>query len=156
VGSTDLQSQLDQAARKAGLRYVGPNCIGVANLRENYNFTVFPFTGEPGMIGMLSHSGTFVTHVMPYLNARRLNYAEAISLGNEGDLDIVDELDYMAGRDTIQAITCYIESVHRGREFIEKAAEDSRALRERQSFPSHSRAGSLGAMQIFIMAKRLF
>lgn len=126
VGSADLQLQLDRAARKAGVRYVGPNCIGVANLHESYNITVFPFQGEPGSIGMLSHSGTFVTHVMPYLHARRLNYAEAISLGNEGDLDIVDGLDYMAGRDTIKAITCYIESVRRGREFIEKAREVSR------------------------------
>ncbi len=122
VGSADLQSLLDQAALKAEVRYVGPNCIGVANLHDNYNITIFPFEGEPGTIGMLSHSGTFVTHVMPYLHARKLNYAEAISLGNEGDLDIVDGLDYMAGRDSIKTITCYIESVRRGREFIEKAA----------------------------------
>ncbi len=126
VGNVDLQQQLNIAARKAGVRYVGPNCIGVANLRENYNITVFPFEGDPGMIGMLSHSGTFVTHVMPYLHARKLNYAEAISLGNEGDIDIVDGLDYMADRDSIQAITCYIETVRRGREFIEKAAAVSK------------------------------
>lgn len=126
VGSADLQLQLDRAAQKAGVRYVGPNCIGVANLRENYNITVFPFEGEPGQIGMLSHSGTFVTHVMPYLHARKLNYAEAISLGNEGDLDIVDGLDYMAGRESITAITCYIETVRRGREFIDKAGEVSK------------------------------
>lgn len=126
VGSADLQLQLDQAAKRAGVRYVGPNCIGVANLREQYNFTVFPFEGEPGTIGMLSHSGTFVTHVMPYLKARKLNYAEAISLGNEGDLDIVDGLDYMAGRDTIKTIACYIETVRRGRAFMEKASEVSK------------------------------
>jgi acetate---CoA ligase (ADP-forming) subunit alpha len=142
VGSADLQTQLDRAARNAGVRYVGPNCIGVANLRENYNFTVFPFEGEPGSIGMLSHSGTFVTHVMPYLHARKLNYAEAISLGNEGDLDIVDGLDYMAGRDTVKAISCYIETVRRGREFIEKAAEVSKVKPIVALYASGTEAGA--------------
>ncbi len=142
VGSIDLQSELDRAAQKAGVRYVGPNCIGVVNLQENYNFTVFPFEGEPGDIGMLSHSGTFVTHVMPYLHTRKLNYAEAISLGNEGDLDIVDGLDYMAGRDTIKAITCYIETVRRGREFIEKAVEVSKAKPIVALYASGTEAGA--------------
>ncbi len=123
VGGSDLQAELDEAAARAGLRYVGPNCIGVANLHNNYNFTVFPFEGSPGRIGMLSQSGTFVTHVLPYLHSRRINYAEAISLGNEGNIDIVDGLDYMAGRENIRAITCYIETVRRGREFTEKAAQ---------------------------------
>ncbi len=126
VGGSDLQRELNAAAKKHGLRYVGPNCIGVANLHASYNFTIFPFSGKPGLIGMLSHSGTFVTHLMPYLSARGLNYAEAISLGNEGDLDIVDGLDYMAGRDTIRTITCYIEAIRRGRAFMEKAASVSR------------------------------
>jgi acetate---CoA ligase (ADP-forming) subunit alpha len=142
VGSADLQCQLDRAARNAGVRYVGPNCIGVANLRKQYNVTVFPFEGEPGDIGMLSHSGTFVTHVMPYLHARKLNYAEAISLGNEGDIDIVDGLDYMAGRDTIKAITCYIETVRRGREFIEKAGEVSKVKPIVALYASGTEAGA--------------
>ncbi|TAL39164.1 MAG: CoA-binding protein [Spirochaetes bacterium] len=126
AGGGDLQRELDDASKSAGLRYVGPNCIGVANLHQSYNFTIFPFEGKPGTLGMLSHSGTFVTHLMPYLNARRLNWAEAISLGNEGDLDIVDGLDYMAGREPIKAITCYIETIRRGRDFMEKAAAVSR------------------------------
>ncbi len=126
VGGADLQDAVNEAARRAGLRYVGPNCIGVANLHARLNFTVFPFAGEPGSIGMLSHSGTFVTHLMPYLHARRLNYAEAISLGNEGDLDIVDGLQYYASRDQVRVITCYIEAIRRGREFMATAAEVSR------------------------------
>jgi len=142
VGSADLQEELNRAARKSGLRYVGPNCIGVANLAENYNFTVFPFEGDPGTFGMLSHSGTFVTHVLPYLHARKLNYSEAISLGNEGDLDIVDGLDYMAGRDSIKAIACYIESVRRGREFLDKAAEVSRVKPIVALYASGTEAGA--------------
>ncbi len=126
TGGAELQRELNAAARRHGLRYVGPNCIGIANLHNSYNFTIFPFSGTPGLIGMLSHSGTFVTHLMPYLASRGLNYAEAISLGNEGDIDIVEGLDYMAGRDTIRAITCYIEAIRRGRAFMKKAAEVSR------------------------------
>ena len=142
VGSSSLQEELDHAAQKAGVRYVGPNCIGVANLRERYNFTVFPFEGEPGSIGMLSHSGTFVTHVMPYLHARKLNYAEAISLGNEGDIDIVDGLDYMADSGAVKSIACYIETVRRGRAFIEKAAEVSRVKPVVALYASGTEAGA--------------
>jgi len=113
-------------ARRHGLRFLGPNCLGVASPRARVNTTFLPYLGAPGFIGMASQSGSFVTQMFDYLKRYGLGYSTAFSVGNEADLDLVEGLEYLAADPDTKVIALYIEALRRGRRFLEVARAVSR------------------------------
>ena len=114
-----LEKKLLTIADQYGIRFLGPNCLGVANPHHKYNVTFLPFSGRPGFIGFASQSGSFITQMFGYLNRFDIGFSSGISVGNEADLDIVDCLKYLAVCQQTRVIALYIETIRRGREFID-------------------------------------
>jgi acetyltransferase len=117
----DMEDRLNEIARRYGMRFVGPNCLGIINSGISLNTTVAPFSGEPGLLGFASQSGTYVTQVLPYLRKRGIRFSKAISLGNEANINIVDALEYLGEDEQTKAIILYIEGIRDGRKFVEVA-----------------------------------
>jgi acetyl-CoA synthetase (ADP-forming) len=117
----NLEKDLVAAAKKYGIRFLGPNCIGVANPRRKLNTTFMTLEGGPGFIGMASQSGSFVTQMFTYLSRYALGFSTAFSVGNEADIDIVDCMEYLAACPDTKVIALYIEGIRRGRAFVETA-----------------------------------
>jgi acetate---CoA ligase (ADP-forming) subunit alpha len=117
----DLEKDLVAAANKYGMRFLGPNCIGVANPRHKLNTTFMVFEGSPGFIGMASQSGSFVTQMFGYLSRYGLGFSTAFSVGNEANIDIVDCMEYLGACPDTKVIALYIEGIRRGRAFVEMA-----------------------------------
>jgi acetyl-CoA synthetase (ADP-forming) len=117
----DLEQHLREIADRYGIRFLGPNCIGVANPHHKLNTTFLPYEGGPGYIGMASQSGSLVTQMFNYLSRYGLGFSTAFSLGNEASIDIVDCLDYLAACPHTRVIALYIEAIKRGRAFVDKA-----------------------------------
>jgi len=63
----NLEKELGKVADKYGIRFIGPNCIGIANPQHKLNTTPFHYNGKPGFIGIASQSGSFVTQMFDYL-----------------------------------------------------------------------------------------
>ncbi len=116
-----MEEELVAVARKYGIRFVGPNCLGIINAQASINTTVSPRLGEPGMLGLASQSGTYVTQTLSYLGWRGIRFSKALSLGNEANLSIVDALEYLGEDEATRAIILYIEGIREGRRFIETA-----------------------------------
>jgi acyl-CoA synthetase (NDP forming) len=116
-----LEKKIIAIARRYGIRLLGPNCIGVANPRHKYNVTFIPFVGQAGFIGMSSQSGSFITQMFDYLAPFGLGFSAGISVGNEADIDIVDGMEYLAACPHTKVIALYIETIRRGKAFIEAA-----------------------------------
>ncbi len=116
-----LEQQICDIANTYGIRFVGPNCIGVVNPPHQYNATYFPYQQGPGFIGMASQSGSFITHMFDYLARSGLGYSAGISVGNEADIDLVDCLEYLGACPHTKVICLYIETIRRGRAFIDMA-----------------------------------
>ncbi|MCU0821593.1 MAG: CoA-binding protein [Spirochaetes bacterium] len=116
-----LQNRINETVAKYGIRYVGPNCIGIYNAFADLNTTVFPNRLPAGKIGMISHSGTYLSHMFPYLESLKFNYGEGISLGNAASIDTIDAMEYFEERDDIKVIAMYLEGMHRAELFIETA-----------------------------------
>jgi len=116
-----LEEELKKTADSYGIRFVGPNCIGVVNPHHKLNPTPFPYEGEPGFIGMASQSGSFVTQMFDYLRPMALGFSAAFSVGNEASIDIVDCMEYFGACDKTKVIALYIEGIRRGSAFIETA-----------------------------------
>lgn len=116
-----LQQKLLEIARTHGIRFVGPNCIGVVNPHADLNATYMPYEGKAGFIGIASQSGSFVTQMFNYLERFGTGFSTGFSVGNEADLDIVDCIDYLGRCPHTRVIALYIESIRRGRAFIDTA-----------------------------------
>jgi acetate---CoA ligase (ADP-forming) subunit alpha len=116
-----LENELLEIAATHGIRFLGPNCIGVTNPSQLLNTTLLQYLGKPGFIGMASQSGSFVTQMFHYLANFDLGFSTAFSVGNEANLDIVDCMEYLAVCPRTQVIALYIEGIKRGRAFVETA-----------------------------------
>jgi len=115
------EEQLKEVAASYGMRFLGPNCIGILNSEILLNTTVMPGSGKQGKLGMVSQSGTYVTQTLPYLKQKGIHFSKAISVGNEADIDLVDALEFLGQDEQTKAIAIYLEGVSDGRRFIEVA-----------------------------------
>jgi len=116
-----LEEELKKTAAAFGIRFIGPNCIGVANPHHKLNPTPFSYEGDPGFIGMVSQSGSFVTQMFDYLRPMGLGFSAAFSVGNEANIDMVDCMEYFGLCEKSKVIALYIEGIRRGAAFIEMA-----------------------------------
>jgi len=120
-----LQEELLRAARKHGVRVMGPNCIGVYNAVNGLDTFFLPpekMRRPPkGYIGVVSQSGAFLTTIMDWIASEHVGIVKAANVGNKVDVDEAELIDYMAGLDEINTVMVYIEGVapRRGPQLLE-------------------------------------
>jgi acetyltransferase len=116
-----MEDRLNETADRYGIRFLGPNCMGMLNTQLSLNLTVAHLIGKPGLMGMASQSGTYVTQTLAYLRNRGIRFSKAISVGNEANINIIDALEYLGEDEHTKGIILYIEGIRDGRRFIEVA-----------------------------------
>lgn len=118
----ELETQLADAADEAGIRVVGPNCIGVM---ASEGATITPTcTREPqsGGIGLVSQSGALAfTTFFERAADQDIHFSHIVSTGNEADLSTADYIEYLAEKDTVDVITAYIEGISDPDRFLHAA-----------------------------------
>lgn len=118
-----LEEQLKETAKRHGIRFVGPNCMGIVNRDIGLNTAVAPITGPGGPLGLISQSGTYVAQTVDYLQKRGIRLGKAVSVGNEADITLVDVLEYLGRDPGTRAIAMYIESIRDVARFLSVARE---------------------------------
>lgn len=118
-----LQTEVVNIARQAGIHFIGPNCIGHADLHSHV-----ASAGPAGMIptgpmALLSQSGTLGASIMQTAAGRGIGLSKMVSTGNEADLHLEDYLEYIASDDDTRIIVAYIEGLREGRRFYNLARE---------------------------------
>ncbi len=122
----ELQNDIVEIAKRYGITFIGPNCIGVINPYFNLNTTFFPYEATRGFIGMASESGSFITQMFVHLAKFGLGFSQGFSLGDEAMIDLCDCLEYLAQCPETKVIALYIEGIRKGRHFVEVAKKVSR------------------------------
>jgi acyl-CoA synthetase (NDP forming) len=120
-----LEKEITEKARRGGFRLIGPNCIGVYNPSMRIPYGPLDRIGEPGSVGFISQSGGHGGRFVELGLERRINFSKIVSFGNGADLDCVDFLEYFAADPETKIIGAYLESVSRGRRFLELVHEVS-------------------------------
>jgi acetyl coenzyme A synthetase (ADP forming)-like protein len=122
------QKELVAAARGAGMRLVGPNCMGVINTAAGIgmNATFAPTPPIPGRLGFLSQSGGLGIAVLEEADRRRLGLSSFVSVGNKADVSGNDLLRYWQTDDGTDVILLYLESFGNPRQFARVARQVSR------------------------------
>ena len=91
------QTTLIKKARLAGLRILGPNCIGVANAQDRFAATFATMWQDgwqsPGCTAIVSQSGAMASYFYVMLKDRGIGISKWCSTGNEGDIDDVGKMD---------------------------------------------------------------
>ncbi len=113
-----LESQLVAKAKEAGMRIIGPNCMGIYCPSSGLAF--FPnFPRESGPVAFISQSGSHASDVVYHSSPRGVFFSKVVSYGNASDLDEAELLDYLAEDPETAIIATYIEGVKDGRRFFQ-------------------------------------
>jgi acyl-CoA synthetase (NDP forming) len=118
-----LQAELVAIARQGGMHFVGPNCIGHADLHSQVASAGIAGRIGPGPMALISQSGTLGASIIQLAATRGLGLSKFISTGNEADLRLEDYLEYLAHDEDTRVITAYIEGLREGRRFFQLAQE---------------------------------
>ena len=118
----ELEARLADAAADAGIRVVGPNCIGVMAARGATLTSTCSRKPEPGRIGLVSQSGALAfTTFFERAADRDLHFSHIVSTGNEADLGLTDYVAYLAEQDTVDVVCTYVEGVDDPERFMRVA-----------------------------------
>ncbi|MBM4373017.1 MAG: acetate--CoA ligase family protein, partial [Deltaproteobacteria bacterium] len=107
-------------AARHGIRFVGPNGLGVISRATGLVTPFMPMDDlpRPGDISLLAQSGGVGVTYLGALYAENLGLDRFVSLGNKLCLDETDFLEHLSGEGTSQAVCLYLEDVRRGRDFF--------------------------------------
>lgn len=143
------QKQLIEAA--GSMRILGPNTIGLVNLRDNIVLSAsgalemdhFPVGG----IGVVSQSGGILGSLLSRAAARGIGLSKLISTSNEVDLELADFIDHLADDEATKVIALYIETVRNPEKFRAAALKAARAGKPVVAFKiGRSEAGAKAAV----------
>ena len=105
------QKELSDFANRAGMKIIGPNTFGMANVHANLNASFTPLFSrlQPGPISVISQSGG-VSHLIAYQALdERVGLGKVIGLGNRCNVDFADLLPYLTKDEETRAIILFVE-----------------------------------------------
>jgi acetate---CoA ligase (ADP-forming) len=113
------QNELVRICREAGMRIVGPNCLGVLNTSPDVrlNATFAPTLAIPGRVGFMSQSGGVGIAIMEAAQRLDVGLSSFVSVGNKVDLSGNDLLQYWEQDPDTDVALLYLESFGNPRKF---------------------------------------
>ena len=154
----NVEADMIAKLRAAGVRTIGPNCMGLYVPESGLAFTG-GFPREPGNVMLISQSGANAGDVVMSLARRGVRFSKVISFGNGADLRSYDFFDYALHDEQTTVVTAYIEGVQDGRKFfaaVQRCAAVKPVILLKGGLTSagaraaHSHTGSLaGSIQVF-------
>ncbi len=105
-------------AHAAGIRILGPNCLGFMNIAQSVYATFSPVvsTGlaDRGKVGLVSQSGAFGAYAYALAHQRNVGLSMWVTTGNESDIEVADCIAWMARDSATQVIMAYLEGCRNG------------------------------------------
>ena len=120
-----LQDEINTVARDAGMRLIGPNCLGLINTHAKLIMNSSPSMEltdhEPGGIGFISQSGALMATVYNRGVCDGARFSSTVSVGNQADLELADFMEWMADDPATRVITLYVEGFKNPGRFVAAA-----------------------------------
>jgi acetyltransferase len=125
-GEGSLSEAAEKAARKYGMRLIGPNCLGIMMPGVNLNTSFSAHMPLAGSLALISQSGAIAAGMVDWAAQRAVGFSGIISIGDQLDVDIADLLDYFTLDGPTRAILLYIEAIKDARKFMSGARAAAR------------------------------
>lgn len=160
---TARQRELVAICEAAGMRLVGPNCLGVVNTDPEVRLdaTFAPTFPGPGSVAMASQSGALGVAMLDAADALGIGISEFVSIGNKADVAADDLLEWWAADERTRVVLLYLESFGDPLRFAQIARELSRSKpivavksgrSERGGLAASSHTGSLATGDLAVGA----
>ncbi len=113
-----LEESLKRVAEKYGVRFIGPNCLGIQRPAIGLNATFSQGATHAGELALVSQSGALCTAMLDWAESNSIGFSSVISTGASADLDFGEILDYLAYDNATRGILLYIEGIRDARRFM--------------------------------------
>jgi acetyltransferase len=125
-GQGSLAEAAERAARKYGMRLIGPNCLGIMMPGANLDASFSAHMPGAGNLALISQSGAIAAGMVDWAAQRAVGFSGIVSIGDQLDVDIADLLDYFALDGRTHAILLYVEAIKDARKFMSAARAAAR------------------------------
>ncbi len=113
-----LEEELKAVVARAGVRVVGPNCLGIINLLDKLHAgfgSGFQYSDiTVGPVAMVTQSGGFGMTMVSAVERAGMGFNYIASIGNSIDLNTLDFLEYYLECDEVKVVTTFIEGIGDG------------------------------------------
>ncbi len=113
-----MEAELLDIARRSGVRFLGPNCVGLVRPWAAMNATFLKSSTPQGRLALVSQSGALCSAISDWAEPHHLGFSALVSLGNSVDIDFGDVLLFLANDEKTDAILLYVEGVRHARTFV--------------------------------------
>lgn len=154
-----LEQKIAEKLQTAGIRLLGPNCLGFINNKAKINLSFARQNPGDGNIAFVSQSGAFCTAILDMACESGIGFSHIISLGNKADIHENElMIDLLFDKD-VKALALYLEEFADGKEFISLAQKAKKPIlliapgsseKAKQAISSHT--GSLASSYDTIIA----
>ena len=124
----EVERRLRDRVRAAGVRMIGPNCMGVINAdpEVRLNATFSPTPARWGSLGFVSQSGALGVAILNVAEDLGVGLSQFVSMGNKADVSGNDLVEHWADDPATKVIAMYLESFGNPRRFTEIAKRVTR------------------------------
>jgi len=136
VGNVKLENEVKQIAKRAAIRVIGPNGVGVYDAYTGVDTIFLPETKTvkegievvatprpmAGSISFVTQSGAFGVTFLDYMAGREMGVSKFVGYGNKIDIGETEMLDYLAEDERTKVVLLYTEGIQEGRRFISTAS----------------------------------
>ncbi|HET7203492.1 MAG TPA: GNAT family N-acetyltransferase [Steroidobacteraceae bacterium] len=113
-----LERQLLDAARRHGIRFLGPNSLGLLRTDIHLNAACGPALPKPGRLAFVSQSGALCNAMLDWAASRHVGFSTVISTGVGDDIEFGEILDFLTRDGATDSIMLYMEAVADARRFM--------------------------------------
>ncbi len=124
VGNKELEERIRKRLREAGIRAIGPNCLGIYYYPSGVDTFFFREPGTPrpppSDMVIVSQSGALAASIMDSAASRGIGVGSAVSLGNRIDVGESEVITYLLSKG-FKNFLIYLEGLREGegRAFLE-------------------------------------
>jgi len=122
----EREKSLLQTAKSAGMRIIGPNCIGLMVPGSKLNASFGGALPPEGAIGYFSQSGSLLAAIVDMARETGLGFSKLISIGNKADVDELALIRALGEDNETNVIAGYLETIGDGDTFIRQSERISR------------------------------
>ena len=119
----ELERQVLATARRANMRLIGPNCLGVMCPVTGLNATFAPTIARSGSVALISQSGAICTALLDWSLREQVGFSAFLSIGSMLDVGWGALIDYLGNDPHTHSIVIYMESVGDARSFLSAARD---------------------------------
>ena len=116
------QDEIEEIAKRSGIRICGPNTNGLLNVCEGVSLG-YSYAQEvviPGKLGYVSQSGALLSATVPRFTQRGVGMSYFVGAGNQVDLEVFDYVRYLIDDPNTHVIAIYVEGFKDPRKFLER------------------------------------